>query len=166
MLALVNEANKTKYTTEHVFLRNVRPYSDNYSGANTSVTLIGVDPRYYRNVAEVFYRRLDIGHTIEEPPASFEITESTTMNDVIGMVQNRLMLVPSEVIFKDFRTSTEESVSYITLQARPESCLYTGSIDIPLVWTGSADGDLISLLEPGRLLHQLIHVIMPADGYF
>lgn len=166
LLALVNEANKTNYTSDDVRVDKIQPYSDTYSGANTSALLLGVSPQYYKNSAVVYYRRLDVGRTVVNPPAAYQIDETTTLADVAAMVANRLRLIPSEVVFSNFRTSETEATSYITVGARSNSPVYTGSIELPLVWSGSADLDLVALLEPGRLLHQLIHVTMPFDGYF
>lgn len=165
VLALVNAANGTSFTSDVVKLTNIRPFQDLNFDANTVATLVGVNPQYHKNSADIHYRRLHVGQTLASPPPEYEINENTTIEDVTAMVSSVLRLIPTEVIFKNFRTDEMLPISYITLEARPNSPTYIGSLEIPLVWTGGEEG-LISLLEPGRLLHQLINYTMPAEGYF
>lgn len=166
---IVDEINKLnadtgasfKYTDLKYVLKEKNP-----SAPEATLTLSPGDGTPYFNNRDVTYRRLDLAKWFQKIAVRVNVTENTTIGDVVDLVAQRYgMVTPSGEKFldkaKDIKADTlskpvnfdKSGIQTVTLEAKEDSLAWYGSVQVKVYNTTLDLSNIIKVTNLGKLTY-------------
>lgn len=135
VINLINAANGTTFTeTAPVSFSGAVAFTGP-NGTNTKMTLTGVQADGYSGTQDVYYNRIGLDQNTATPPVGYRVTKTTTPAALLTQALSALNLIPAEV---QPIAAIPANAPNVPLTAIANSLVYTGSINLPLVWPAPA----------------------------